>query len=51
MYEPLVGLSRQPRIFSSVLFPIPDGAMIETDSPLRMLRETPRKIWTSKLPF
>src|ERR1700716_2198011 len=39
-YCPLVGRSRQPRIFNSVDFPEPDGPVIDSHSPRRNTRST-----------
>src|SRR3972149_1914666 len=49
-YLPLVGLSRQPRIFIKVDLPEPDCPITATKSPLSMLRETPQRAQTCTSP-
>ena len=39
--SPVVGRSSVPMMFSSVLFPEPDGPMIASDSPRATSSETP----------
>ena len=41
MYEPELGVSRRPMMFMRVDFPDPDGHMIATNSPSRMVKDTP----------
>src|SRR5712691_13461398 len=41
---PDVGGSSAPRMYSSVLLPLPDGPMMETASPRRREREMPERI-------
>ena len=41
-YSPLVGVSRQPSVFSSVDLPEPDVPIMVTNSPSVMVNETPR---------
>ena len=48
--EPLVGVSRQPRVFNSVDLPEPDVPMMVTNSPSVMEKETPRRAWTVSSP-
>ena len=45
-YVPLVGRSRQPRMFISVLLPEPDAPMIATNSPASIASDTPRSACT-----
>ena len=42
-YEPEVGESKQPIIFIRVVFPEPDGPIIEINSPLLIEKLTPFK--------
>src|SRR5579859_5830698 len=42
--EPEVGGSSAPRIYSSVLLPLPEGPMMEMASPRLSERETPERI-------
>ena len=49
-YSPLVGVSRQPSVFSKVDFPEPDVPMMVTNSPSRMVNETPRRACTVSSP-
>src|SRR5512146_689765 len=51
MYSPLVGTSRQPRMFIRVDLPEPDGPIIATISPRRILKVTPSRAWTSTEPI
>src|SRR5215510_6132652 len=45
-YCPPVGRSRQPRIFSNVDFPEPDGPVIDSHSPRHSTRSTSDNAWT-----
>ena len=47
---PLVGVSRQPRMFISVVLPLPDAPMIATYSPRSIRRLTPRSACTAMSP-
>src|SRR5579859_5898090 len=44
MTAPEVGCSSAPRIYSSVLLPLPDGPMMETASPGLSISETPERM-------
>src|SRR5512132_2665687 len=44
-------MSRPPRIFSSVDFPLPDGPRMTTNSDWNKSRVTPRRAWTSTSPM
>jgi hypothetical protein len=51
LYEPLVGVSRQPITFISVDLPDPDGPMTARYSPDRIESETPARACTSLVPI
>ncbi len=48
---PLLGTSRQPRMFISVDLPEPEAPMIATKSPRSTVSETPRSATTSISPI
>ena len=50
LYVPVVGRSRQPMMFISVVLPEPDGPMIATYSPSSTEREMSFRTGTSILP-
>ena len=50
-YCPLVGTSRQPIMFISVLLPEPDWPTMATNSPLYILSDTPSEACTSVSPM
>jgi hypothetical protein len=49
-YSPLVGVSRQPRMFMAVDLPEPLGPITATNSPGMMRRLTPRSAWKAACP-
>ncbi len=50
-YSPWVGVSRQPMRFIIVDLPDPEGPMMATNSPFRMVRSTPRRACTVSEPI
>ena len=50
MYSPEVGVSRQPRVLSSVDLPEPEEPMMVTNSPSVMVKDTPLSAWTVSSP-
>ncbi len=50
LYWPVVGMSRQPRMFMSVDFPDPDAPMTATNSPRSMRRLTSSTALTATSP-
>ena len=48
---PLVGTSRQPRMFMVVDLPEPDGPMTATKSPRSIVRSTPFSAWNAAAPW
>ena len=47
---PSVGVSMHPMMFSSVVFPLPEGPTIEMNPPSSTERSTPRRAWTTVSP-